>query len=364
MTHSGIVVVEYVKQNGLQSLADKFAIHIKRHQEYDHLVLLKYDQLNSPLGNPVVQQCRGIILDENDAWNIVSWPYNKFFNYGEGHAAKIDWDTARVYEKLDGSLMTLYFYAGKWRVASSGLPDAAGEVMGTTTTFQELFWKTWDKLGYKLPDKRHCCYMFELMTPYNRVVVRHADSRIALHGARDLRTFKELNPVVEAHINEWECVKVLPLQSWDDIMAASKELDPMESEGYVVCDANYNRVKVKSPQYVAVAHMKDGFTTRRMLEIVRTNENSEFLSYYPEYTELYYEIRIKYERLIGQIEGFYDAIKHIDDRKQFALLATTQKYSGTLFGLKFGKVNSVQESIADMNIKQLEQWLGVKSVEL
>ena len=350
-------LIQYIRENGLQTLADKFSIHIKRHKEFENLVLLKYDQLNSPLGNPLVQKCRGIILDEANDWRVESYPYDKFFNYGEGHAADIDWSTARVYEKLDGSLMTLYFYLGKWRVASSGVPDASGEVMGTNTTFEELFWKVWKQLDYKVPDSCFgCCFMFEMMTPYNRVVVRHEKPRIVLHGGRRLSDFSEMNPVVEAHRHGWECVEIHPLESWDDIMAASKKLDPMESEGYVVCDANYNRVKVKSPQYVAVAHMKDGFTTRRMLEIVRTNENSEFLSYYPEYTGLYHEIRNKYERMVGEIEGFYKAIQHIDDRKQFALSATTQKYSGTLFGLKFGKFNSVQESLSEMNIKQLEQY--------
>lgn len=359
------VLLDYIRTNGLDKLTEKLAIKVKRHKEFNNLVLLKYNQLDSPMGNPVVQKCRGIILDEDADWNIVSYPYDKFFNHGEGHAADIDWSTARVYEKLDGSLMTLYYYDSKWRIASSGMPDASGTMLGTDTTFEDLFWKTWKSLEYQLPiDKALCCYMFELMTPFNRVVVRHKESRIVLHGARCMGTLQELNPVVVAHQNEWECSKIHSLESWDDIIEASRELDPMESEGYVVCDTDYNRVKVKAPQYVAVAHMKDGFTTRRLLEIVRTNEKSEFLSYYPEYTNLYYEIRIKYERLVGQIEGFYDAIKHIDDRKQFAKLATTQKFSGSLFGLKFGGLENIQRSLADMNIRVLEQWLGMKSVEL
>jgi hypothetical protein len=358
------ILIDYIREHGLQKLESEFAIKIKRGKTHENLVLLKYNQLNSPMANPIVQECRGIILDEDDNWRVVSYAYRKFFNHGEGHAADIDWETARVYEKLDGSLMTMYWYDG-WHVASSGVPDASGELMGTTTTFRELFFKVWIELGYttKHMDK-NVCYVFELMTPYNRVVVRHPKSRIVLHGARRLSDFKELNPVVEAHHNGWECVKILPLQSWGEIIEAAKTLEPMESEGYVVCDANYNRVKVKSPSYVAVAHMKDGFTTRRMLEIVRTNENSEFLSYYPEYTGLYYEIKAKYERMLGRIEGFYDGIKHIDDRKQFALLATTQKFSGTLFNLKFGQIDDAKQSLADMNIRQLEQWLGMKSVEL
>ena len=36
--------------------------------------------------------------------------YVKFFNHGESNADIIDWKTARVYEKLDGSIITMYWY--------------------------------------------------------------------------------------------------------------------------------------------------------------------------------------------------------------------------------------------------------------
>lgn len=357
-------VVEYIKKYGLDKLAEEFSISVKRHQDYNNLVLLKYSQLNTPRNHPITNDCRGLILDEDDDWRVVCYPYTRFFNYGEGHAAEIDWPSARVYEKVDGSLMSLYHYDGRWHVSSSGTPDASGEIMGTKTTFRELFWRVWQEMKYQRPTDTNTCYMFELMTPFNRIVVRHQENKIILHGARRLTDFKELNPVVEAHNNNWQCVPIHPLGSWDDIQRAARELDPMEAEGYVVCDSQYRRVKVKSPQYVAVAHMRDAFSTRRLLEIVRTNENSEFLSYYPEYSQMYYEIRIKYERLLGEMEGFYDGIKHIEDRKEFALLATTKKYSGALFSMKFGKVSDLKTALADMNIRLLEEWLHIKLVDL
>lgn len=357
------LVQDYLRQHGVERLEDRFKVITKRHGEFPNLVLFKYDQLNSPMGDPLVQQCRGLILDEANDWAVVSYPYDKFFNYGEGHAKEIDWSSARVYEKLDGSLMTLYPYQGTWHVSSSGLPDASGSMMGTTTTFKELFWKVWSDLGYRLPPYGPQCYMFELMTPFNRVVVRHKESRIMLHGGRRLTDFRELNPVVEAHHNGWECVPIHRLDSWDAIMETAKTLNPMESEGYVVADANYNRVKVKAPQYVAVAHMKDGFSTRRMLEIVRTNENSEFLSYYPEFTDMYYEIRFKYERLLGEMQGFYDAIKDIPEQKDFARQATKKHYSGALFQMRRNGTD-FKKSLAEMQIKLLEEWLGVKHIDL
>jgi len=359
-------VVDYIKAHGLDKLCDKFEIAAKRHGKYNNLVLLKYDQINSPMGVKVVQQCRGLILDEAQGWKVVSFPYSKFFNYGEGHADDIDWSSARVYEKLDGSLMTLYFYDGAWQVSSSGLPDAAGEVNGYDITFSQLFWQVWKKLGYKLPTDTNVCYMFEMMTAKNRVVVRHLEDRIVLHGARRLSDFKELNPVIEAHHYGWECVKIFPLTSWDEIVEAAKTLEPMECEGYVVCDSNYNRVKVKSPQYVAVSHLRDsvGMSRRKLLELVRTNEGSEFLSYYPEFTDEYNNIRYKYERLLGRMEGFYDGIKHIEERKDFAKMATTQSFSDAMFQMKYGKTPDFKRYVADMQIKSLEEMIGLNEPEV
>lgn len=58
---------------------------------------------------PIVQECRGLILDEAEGWRVVCMPYKKFFNFGEDCCADIDWSTAKVQEKLDGSLISLYW---------------------------------------------------------------------------------------------------------------------------------------------------------------------------------------------------------------------------------------------------------------
>src|SRR5512140_984747 len=79
-------------------------------------VSLKYDMIESPMAEPIVQQCRGMVVDTARR-AVLAWPYNKFWNHGEGAAAPIDWSTARVQEKLDGSLMILYWDAGSWVVA-------------------------------------------------------------------------------------------------------------------------------------------------------------------------------------------------------------------------------------------------------
>src|SRR4051812_7540092 len=119
-------VQKFLRSHPLEDLTNRFAIQVKRHGRHPHLVLLKYNQINSPMGERIVEECRGLILDQERDWAIVSYPYMKFYNHGEPYAAPLDWSTARVYEKLDGSLIVLYHYAGEWQAATSGQADGLG----------------------------------------------------------------------------------------------------------------------------------------------------------------------------------------------------------------------------------------------
>ena len=118
-----LAVVTYLKQYGEESLQNEHSIAIKQHEKYPELISLSYDQLKSDFKQKCVQECRGLILNSKKDFEVVSFPYVKFFNYCEGNAAKIDWENEpRVYEKIDGSLMILYFYNNEWNVSTTSLP--------------------------------------------------------------------------------------------------------------------------------------------------------------------------------------------------------------------------------------------------
>ncbi|MEL6930001.1 MAG: RNA ligase, partial [Cyanobacteria bacterium J06600_6] len=183
----------YLRTEGLEKLVQTYSIKVNRHSDFNNLICLKYSQLESPMGEDIVQQCRGIIFDEANNYEVVSYPFDKFFNYGEGHAPTLDWNTAKVFDKLDGSLMTLYFYRDEWRVQSSGMADAIGEVSGFDFSFAELFWQVWNELDYELPKNTDLCFMYELCTKFNRVVVRQHANNLILHGIRNIKTLKEVH---------------------------------------------------------------------------------------------------------------------------------------------------------------------------
>lgn len=312
-----------------ESLKMQYAISHKRHSTHQNLVLFKYSQIDSPMSERLVQEARGVILDESNRWSVVSRPFDKFFNYEEGFAAKVDWSTARYFEKLDGSLCTLYHYNGTWHVSTSGVPDAQCPVFDYGFTFGELFWKVFADSGYSLPSDTNLCFMFELMTPYNRVVVRHDFNRLVLIGVRDVRTGQEFMPSPAYGFN---VVKSFTFYDLSGLLESFKNIDPVKQEGFVVCDNQFNRVKVKHPGYVALHHMKSGVSVRRLIEVVLSSEYSELLSYFPEYTERVDEIKGKLAAAIATAESdFRHAREQSTDRKSFAAIAIKSKYSAALF---------------------------------
>lgn len=358
----------YLRGGGtIVDLLSRYAIKAVRHRIYSNLVLFKYDQIASPFGDPIVQSARCHVLDESDNWRHVSRPFDKFFNYGEGRAAKIDWSRARVYEKLDGSLCCLYFYAGKWHVHTSGSPDATGVVYGHKFTFGDLFWQVFGELKLPLPSELTApfapptdfTFMFELMTPYNRVVVRHHDRRVALIGVRHNETGHEFS--VEELSSFYPVVRSFPLQTITDVLATTDTMQPLEQEGYVIFDGT-GRVKVKCPAYVAIHHLTDGFGPRRIVEVIRRGETSELLAYYPEWKPNFDAIQAKYDALVAQVEADYARVRGIADQKAFALEAVKTPCSGALFQLRSGATPSVKQYLMDLHIRSLLKLLGVRDM--
>ena len=233
------IVQERLCEIGLANFVEETKVIIRRHSKYPHLVLFKYDMVNGDIQNPIVQKCRGLILDESKDWNVVSYPFDKFFNYGEPGAASPDWSTVVVQEKLDGSLMTMYPYMGQWHVATSGMPDAIGppgnlavpfvvdgEVRVRPESFAQYFWETYRELnGPQKPDINYC-YMFELTGPLNRVVVDYKKPNLTLIGARHLTTYQEvlasdaINLLDAGRTSLLNPVRVFPLNTQQEVEVA------------------------------------------------------------------------------------------------------------------------------------------------
>jgi hypothetical protein len=345
---------------GLALLKQTLAIDYKFHSKYPNLVLLKYSMIDSDFSSPIVQECRGLILDSANNWEVVAYPFKKFLNVGEKLAATIDWKTAKVQEKLDGSLITLYLYNDEWQIATSGCPDGTNKVGDREITFAELFWETFKKQGgnldYFLPTNT---YMFELTSPLNRVVVDHKEAKVILIGIRSRLTLKE-EPV--------HPVGVIPavfrysLASVEDCIEAAQALNPLKQEGYVVVDASFNRVKIKSPSYVTIHHLYSSFSLRNLAEAIRNGEYDELsiaLESYPDYLKELEVLMCQYLQIQLDCERDFHRLKHIESQKEFAKEALRCLNPSVLFTMrKTGK--SVPTIIKEMTSNAFLGMMGVK----
>jgi hypothetical protein len=371
-----LAIIEYIRKNGLEKAISEFNLVCK---EYEYKVLLKYNQIESDMSIPEVQDCRGIIL-EKGTWNVMSLAFRKFFNSAETHAAKIDWDTAHILNKEDGTMIQVYWDWHKevWFAATTGTAEGEGEVNNKYgTTFNELFWDTViSKYTFNtcLLDKNHN-YVFELTTPYNIVVTPHGESSAKLLAVRNRLTLKELSQFDLFMVSE--SLGIPLVKSYDlnvdnaDELAKTLVGMPWSEEGYVVRDANDNRVKIKNPAYLAVHHLKGKTAEHNIMTIVKTNEIEEFASTFPGRKEELYRLKDGYDELVSKLESIWSELDEIrpsdassDERKRFAisLMETTAKhdlkmFTGMYFGLVDGKVESIKEYMLNYDDKSLYKML-------
>jgi hypothetical protein len=350
------------KGNTLDGLSKAFGINVNRHKHFPNLVQLKYGKVGCDFDNPLVRQCRGLILDEDLDWMIVARPFDKFGNVGESYAAQIDWRTATIQEKLDGSLMILYYYRENWHVATSGRPDASGEVNGYGLTFGELFWDTWRALEYGLPNpfQRRFTFMFELTTPLNKVVVKHNRSAIRLIGVRDSQSGQE-HKIMDQLL--WEKVKEFaPVKSLDLLQKTFEGLDPTQQEGYVVLDAAFRRIKVKHPGYVILHRMRDNLSPRGILNLVLNSEWQQLTKAFPEWEITFEKVQARLDSLAMLIDQEWEQIKGVEVRKEFALRALKSPMPPILFMLLDKKITSAAEGFREMHIDRMMDVIGMRTL--
>ena len=341
------------------------------HPDYPELVQFRYDQIESSKNktHPIVVECRGLILNSKDNWNIVAYPFNRFFNYGEV-PDPIDWSTARVQEKIDGSMVFIFWYGGRWNAATKGSPSASGNVGENTFTFSELFWSVFDseiphysssnrlgKYDQSKLDMKYT-YVFELTSKFNRIVTNQQwnTGNISLIGVRDITTMLEIDVARFSFL--FDVVKEFPLQTVEDVAKAAEILDPAIQEGFVVVDHNFNRLKIKSPKYVMIHHLKDSLNDERMVGLIKTGEDSEVFAYFPDLKVRYFELEKKFVNTCSTLEFLYKAFSWIEDRKEFALAIQANedidpKFHDFFYQMKSGSVKTAKEYLQKTHDKRV-----------
>ena len=299
------------------------------------LTIWNYSQTTQYEGkwDVVATMCRGLVTDNEG--NIVGRPFKKFFNMEEGkHASTPDFD---VYEKMDGSLIIIFWYDGGWVVASRG-SFTSEQAVGASKIF-------FDELDHNF--SIGITYLFEFTAPWNRIVVDYGEKpKLTLLGA--IRTD-------DGDDASWDVLKGIAdgakcdvVKKYDGISDYStlKGMIGNNAEGFVIRFSNGDRMKIKGEEYLRLHKIMTEVSTKSVWEILSNGDDMEgLLKDVPD--EFYSKIK-EYEtalvRDFNMIKREYELIyaiintpERIIDRALFASYAKQYKYPSILFAMLNGK---------------------------
>ena len=285
--------------------------------EQEDYVLFQYNQISSDFGQEIVQEARGIIFHINNVTKKIKpvcVPFFKFFNLGEKYAAKLHEKSVTFLEKRDGSLIKLWYNLGEWHWSTNGSIFAKNAKVDKSDqiklTFYDLIQKSKEfncittMIENDILDKE-LTYMFELTSPQAKIVVPYEGTRLTFLSARNNQT------LLEQDYDFGEFQEKIPRPMKYDILSLSAATNvvnnfPFKKEGLVAVDKNYNRVKIKSPAYLAVSYLRfnGDVTEGRIIDIIQQGESLEFLNYYPEYKNDFDQVQKKidkYKKIIKSV---------------------------------------------------------------
>ena len=348
--------------------------------------VIDYNQITSPRFDELVDRCRGIVVDDTD-YKVVCNTFKRFYNAGEDPRTKdFCFANSVSYEKVDGSLIKVYYYRNKWRIGTRGTAFANNiltsfDGVDGKITFKNLFLKTLNVTSEEFENimneycDRNSTYMFELCTIENKVVTQYPTNRVYLigainkyelidHHAMDLLWLYNL---LKLKFSEFYFPTFYEHKSIDSVIEHAESLDDLK-EGFVLCEGALHedesslrfRLKIKSKAYLHAHRIRgNGLTPKRVFDLVYANEHLEFLAYYPEYQK-HFDIYVeKYDNIKKEIINVFDNIKHIDDKKEYASYATKYRFSSVLFSMK-QKGYSLEKCLADAHINYLYGLIDIK----
>jgi hypothetical protein len=365
-------LIEFIKEHPTDwreiLLNPPYSIDIK---ESDNLLLFKYNQIESE-DNDITRECRGVILNKND-YKIVCFPFIRFFNYGDPKADKIDFSNARILEKVDGSLIKIFNFDGKFRISTSGTIDAFKCKCGMTEqSFGDIFLEAWNntmkcdfyEFAEKNFNKTHTV-MLELVHPLNRVVVAYPEPKVYHTGTRDNTSYNELE--IDYGLPKPKSYKFNTL---DEVINTLSILTPNE-EGYVIVENDtYKRLKCKGIQYLNLHILKSNgvFTYRRILSLIWDKKDDDILAIFPEYTKYFNFVREKYIEYINKIKENINIIKNktYSSKKDYAMEVKELPCADYFFKVwdKKCEWDGLEEYLYSLGSEKVIKYMNIKELKV
>lgn len=307
-------LVEFLKQT--YQLTVKTTNNLETETEHsDDRILIRYHRDKSDMSNDIVKFCRGVIFDGKSGKLVCS----NFQGKSQPGPSLQYLHESVITKVIDGTMVNLYHYRGKWHLSTKGCLDAHTSFWASNYSFGELFQDIWQPDANLLnPD---CCYSFVLQHPENRIVTTVTEPALYLVQVRNLTTGEVCTPFLDMpkHTMVPPCSIIkLPTRHY---FATQAELDghitglTHEHPGFMVITPDHQRFKIDNPEYVRVSVLRGNTPDRlhNMLKLGKTDINTnglveEYLTYYPEDTEIWEQVEILTRRCLGSLLYYYNRV--------------------------------------------------------
>lgn len=351
-------VVEFLNKYSIEKLKEDFSIKVNN--DYEDLYVLNYDQINSPKTHPIVCECRSLVVSqENGVWKVISPAFDRFFNYGE-NSYNPNIEDLVCYEKLDGSLVSVFFYKGKWLYRTKSVIMPTGDVNAFQVKWNDFIEEALDWREFKsFANNFQATYIFEVVGEANRVVTKYDETTAYLLAVRDNETLEYYN------LSDYETYKKpksYTFKSTQECLEVVKHLPNLE-EGYVAYNSEGIPVcKIKSPAYVAAHRIRgEGLTPNRIMELVVINEQDEYIAVFPEDSDKFEPYVYTWNiTIINSIDAVWHIFSKIVDQKEFAIKVKDYPFSSVLFLARKNNSHPIEElhkQRDSFKIKLLQQYM-------
>lgn len=346
----------FLKENGYTALKECCGVSAKS----DGTNIIFNYGIEPDWTNPIPHVCRGLVLCA-ETYAIRAAPLFKFFNLNEPHAAKIDWDSSTIFEKLDGTMVCRFFDPKREEFVYTTRYQLPHEVETNTVhdsgiTWRELIDKCVGPLEESIQQKENETIVLEVMSPLNRVVVMHRAFKASVLMRRNNETLEELD------LRDYPLApKTYSFSSPEEIVSFAHTLKGTEQEGFVVVDKDMQRVKIKGEKYVQLHLLRSNQTSsmKALIKAVRHGEADELEAYFPEYREAIAAVKKTVADQVRQHEAALEKLNSIEDQKEFALKLFEENLSANdlVFSVRAGKYASIADAVESYDDYRYARWL-------
>lgn len=326
-------------ENSLDCLA-KYGISATLN-DTDNRAILNYCQIESPKTNPIVRECRGLIV-ERDSWKLVARSFYRFFNWGEfpEEHAKFNWNNCWAYAKEDGSLINLHAYNGKNHITTRA-SFGSGEINKSGLTWRQLMtlaFPNWESIEYT--QNTGVNLVLELCSRYNKVVRDYPKPTCYILSAFD--GVNELPTATVDSIADYLDVQRperFHFSSIKDVQSFILERSKIDAtfEGLVLQDNQGIRAKVKSDLYVSLHRLNNNGNLANigsLVPLILAGETDEVLLHFPEMKERVDKITVIIEELKKSLDNIWYCFHDTKKDKDFAFEALKHPLSSALFNAR------------------------------